>query len=91
MEVILDANVLVSAAIQTGPSYRLVARWLDRGGIDVVICPALLAEVEDVLDRPGLRKRVDRPQSLQPDSGDHRDSRMGSRDPLTSCASRAGS
>ena len=52
-------NVLVSAAIQTGPSYRLVARWLDRGGIEVLICPALLAEVEDVLDRPRLRKRVD--------------------------------
>ena len=56
---VLDANVLVSAAIQTGPSYRLVARWLDRGGIEVVICPALLAEVEDVLDRPRLRERVD--------------------------------
>ena len=52
-------NVLVSAAIQSGPSYRLVARWLDRGGIEVVICPALLAEVEDVFDRPRLRKRVD--------------------------------
>jgi len=59
VKVVLDANVLVSAAIQTGPSYRLVARWLDRGGIEVVICPALLAEVEDVLDRPRLRKRVD--------------------------------
>ena len=29
-----------------------------------MICLALLAEVEDVLDRPRLRKRVDRPQSL---------------------------
>ena len=59
MKVILDANVLVSAAIQTGPSYRLVARWLDQGDLEVLICPALLAEVEDVLDRPRLRKRVD--------------------------------
>lgn len=58
MKVIFDANVLVSAAIQTGPSYRLVARWLDQGDLDVVICPAILAEVEDVLDRPRLRKRV---------------------------------
>ncbi len=56
---VLDANVLVSAAIQAGPSYRLVARWLDQGDLEVVICPALLAEVEDVLDRPRLRKRVD--------------------------------
>jgi len=59
VKAILDANVLVSAAIQTGPSYRLVTRWLDQGDIEVVICPALLAEVEDVLDRPRLRKRVD--------------------------------
>lgn len=59
MKVVLDANVLVSAAIQTGPSYRLVARWLDQGDLEVVICPAILAEVEDVLDRPRLRKRVD--------------------------------
>ena len=29
-----------------------------------MICLALLGEVEDVLDRPRLRKRVDRPQSL---------------------------
>jgi len=59
VKVILDANVLVSAAIQTGPSYRLVARWLDQGDLEVVICPALLGEVEDVLDRPRLRNRVD--------------------------------
>lgn len=59
MKVVLDANVLVSAAIQAGPSYRIVARWLDDGALEVVICPALLAEVEDVLDRPRLRKRVD--------------------------------
>ena len=59
MKVVLDANVLVSAAIQTGPSYRLVARWLDQGDLEVVICPVLLAEVEDVLDRPRLRQRVD--------------------------------
>jgi len=59
VKVILDANVLVSAAIAIGPSYRLVARWLDQGDLEVVICPALLAEVEDVLDRSRLRKRVD--------------------------------
>lgn len=60
MRVVLDANVLVSAAIAAGPSHRLVARWLDQGDLAVVICPALLGEVEDVLDRPRLRKRVDR-------------------------------
>lgn len=59
MKVVLDANVLVSAAIQAGPSYRIVARWLDQGGLEAVVCPALLAEVEDVLDRARLRKRVE--------------------------------
>lgn len=59
MKVILDANVLISAVIQAGPSYRIVARWLDDGALEVVVCPALLAEVESVLGRPRLRKRVD--------------------------------
>lgn len=59
VKVVLDANVLVSAAIQAGPSYRIVARWLDDGALEAVVCPALLAEVEGVLDRPRLRKRVD--------------------------------
>jgi uncharacterized protein len=59
VKVVLDANVLVSAAVQAGPSYRIVARWLDRGDFAVVICPALLVEVEAVLDRPRLRKRVE--------------------------------
>lgn len=59
MRVVLDANVLVSAALQAGPSYRIVSRWLDAGDLEVVICPEVLAEVEEVLGRPRLRKRVD--------------------------------
>lgn len=64
MRVVLDANVLVSAAIAQGPSYRIVTRWLEHGDLDVVICPALLAEVEDVLGRPRIQKRID-PESSQ--------------------------
>jgi putative PIN family toxin of toxin-antitoxin system len=59
VKVVLDANVLVSAVLQAGPSYRIVARWLDAADIEVVICPALLAEVEDVLGRPRIQKRVE--------------------------------
>ena len=59
MKVVLDANVLVSAVIAQGASYRLVSRWLDRAALDVVVCPALLAEVEDVLGRPRIQKRID--------------------------------
>lgn len=58
MRVVLDANVLVSAVIQAGPSYRIVSTWLDKKSLDVVVCPALLAEVEDVLNRPRLQKWV---------------------------------
>jgi len=58
MKVVLDANVLVSAVIAEGASHSLVSRWLDRGALEVVMCPALLAEVEDVLGRPRIQKRV---------------------------------
>ncbi len=58
VKVVLDANVLVSAAIQAGSSYRIVSAWLDDNSLDVLVCPALLAEVEDVLGRRRLRKFV---------------------------------
>ena len=58
MKVVLDANVLVSAVIQAGPSYRIVSAWLDENSLDALVCPALLAEVEDVLGRRRLRKWV---------------------------------
>ncbi len=56
--VVLDANVLVSAVIAQGPSYRIVARWLEQGSIEVVVCPTLLAEVDDVLGRTRIRSRI---------------------------------
>lgn len=59
MKVVLDANVLVSAVVAEGASHRIVARWLDRGALDVVLFPALLAEVEDALDRPRIQKRIE--------------------------------
>lgn len=59
MKVVLDANVLVSAVIARGAPYRIVALWLERGGLEVVVCPALLAEVEDVLGRPRIQKRIE--------------------------------
>lgn len=59
MRVVLDATVLFSAVIQAGPSYRIVSSWLDAADLDVVICPAVPAEVEEVLGRPRLRKRIE--------------------------------
>lgn len=50
----------VSAAIQRGASHRIVQSWLtDRASFDVVMCPALLDEIRDVLTtRPRLRKWI---------------------------------
>lgn len=62
MQVVVDANVYVSAAISIGPSHRIVqAAFAAR--IDVVICPALLGEIEDVLGRPRLQKRISAEES----------------------------
>lgn len=58
VRVVLDANVFVSAAIQRGASYRIVQRWLAGDAFDLVVSKGLLAEVEDVLTRPRLSKRI---------------------------------
>jgi uncharacterized protein len=60
MRVVLDANVWVSAAIRTGPAHRIVQAWLAASAtFDVVLCPALIAEVADVLTRrPRMRKWI---------------------------------
>ncbi len=60
MRVVLDAKVFVSGAIQKGPSFRIVQRWLAGGDFEVIMCPELLAEITDVLtERPRLRKWID--------------------------------
>jgi putative PIN family toxin of toxin-antitoxin system len=58
--VVLDANVFVSAAIQRGASHRIVQSWLTgMAPFEVVMCPALLAEIREVLTtRPRLRKWI---------------------------------
>jgi len=59
MRVVLDANVLVSAAISRGPSHRIVQTWLQHRPFELVICDRLLGEVRSVLiERPRLRKWI---------------------------------
>lgn len=59
MKVVLDANVLVSAAIAGGPPHRIVQAWLYDAAYEVVVCPELLAEVTTVLtERPRLRRWI---------------------------------
>jgi putative PIN family toxin of toxin-antitoxin system len=59
MRVVLDANVLVSAAISEGPSHRIVQAWLQGQAFEVVICDQLLGEVRSVLtERSRFRKWI---------------------------------
>jgi putative PIN family toxin of toxin-antitoxin system len=59
VRVLLDANVFVSALIsRTGAPARLLGLCL-AGEIELVVCPALLLEVEETLSRRKLRSRVD--------------------------------
>ncbi len=58
IRVVVDANVLVSAAISVGPSHRIVSAAFMAEGVTAIVCPALLAEVANVLDRPRIQKRL---------------------------------
>jgi predicted nucleic acid-binding protein len=59
MRVVLDANVLISAAISEGPSHRIVQGWLRDQTFKLLICDGLLGEVRVVLtERPRLRKWI---------------------------------
>jgi uncharacterized protein len=60
MRVVADANVLVSAALgrsPRAPSVQIINAAIE-GRIELVMSPALLEEVADVLARPRIRKRV---------------------------------
>lgn len=60
MRVVIDANVFVSAAIQRGPSHRIVMSWLaGTAEFELAMCPELLADVREVLTtRPRLRRWI---------------------------------
>lgn len=58
MRAILDANVLVAAALSpSGAPGKLFEAWLD-GAFDLVVSPLLLDELTDVLARPQLAERI---------------------------------
>jgi predicted nucleic acid-binding protein len=59
MPVVLDANVLVSAAISEGSSHRIVQAWLRDQTFELVICHRLLGEVRKVLtEKPRMTKWI---------------------------------
>jgi uncharacterized protein len=59
VRVLLDANVLVSALLsKVGAPARLLMLW-SQGELELVVCPALLGELERILARPRIRSRID--------------------------------
>ncbi len=57
MRVLLDANVLIIAAISPGgPPGKVVAAFLRHDAFELVLSPAIVAEVEVALVLPKVRK-----------------------------------
>lgn len=58
MRAVLDVNVLISATLsQTGSPARLLVAW-QTGAFELIVSPALLAELERALGYPKLRRLV---------------------------------
>ena len=58
MRVVLDANVLVSALLsRSGAPAQIVHRWFD-GECELVVCDALIGEVERVFAYPKIRAHI---------------------------------
>jgi uncharacterized protein len=56
---VLDANVIVSAALsRDGVPARLIERWL-HGEFELIVSPQLLEEVERALAYPKVARRLD--------------------------------
>ena len=65
MRVVLDPNVLVSAALSDrGPSAQLV-RAARSGRFELVVCPTLLVELGGVLARPRLRRYLSADEAIR--------------------------
>lgn len=59
MRAVLDSNVLISAAITSGPSHRIVQAWFASQPFKLIVCERLLEEVETVLvERSRLRRWI---------------------------------
>lgn len=56
MRVVIDPNVLVSAVVAEGVSAQLIDRWFVDRPFEIVICPHLIDELDDVLGRDKFRR-----------------------------------
>lgn len=59
VRLVIERNAFVSAAIGRGPSTRLIDQWMSgRASFELIVCPRLIGDISDVLDRPRLRRRI---------------------------------
>lgn len=58
MLVVLDPNILISALLTPGGVARRVLQAGIAGRYELVLCPALIPEVEDVATRPKIAERI---------------------------------
>ncbi|MFN2384355.1 MAG: putative toxin-antitoxin system toxin component, PIN family [Gemmatimonadota bacterium] len=57
--VVLDANVIVSAFLRPeGPSGQILRRWFEASAFEVILSPALMAEIRRALGYPSARPRI---------------------------------
>lgn len=58
MRILLDTNVVLSALLWRGASWRLLAGLSRRPGVRLYSSPALIDELSDVLSRPRVATRL---------------------------------
>ena len=59
---LLDANVLISAAIRpSGPPGLVISALLERDAFELVLSPSIIAEAEQALKLPKIRKYLVEP------------------------------
>lgn len=58
MRLVLDPNVLVSAVVADGVSRRLFDAWREERRYELIVCPLLLDELDDVLSRDRFQRFI---------------------------------
>lgn len=58
MKIVLDTNILVSAAVRRDGPSAIVLRWVRDGFIDLIMTEALAAEFERVIHYPRIGRKV---------------------------------
>jgi len=65
MRVVLDPNVIISAAIARGAPRQVFDHWLEGEAYELVVSAALVAEVAEVLSRPHIRRLVSPAEAIR--------------------------